>query len=217
MFARTCISVAFVKQNHSLGLAWAYASWQEHSSYGKVLFLRHFSPVPCWRPIHPLRHRTIPWRDTTGAFGGKKRAACVMQTRSALGSDFTKTPHFRKGLTNSAQNQRHLFAQFVGSSFPSSAWGGQHSGPPSTQSEGEQLPTSAPVWLVSHMFRYLAAELTKVTAAIFARLLRRHPHQFRPDQDVPWMAGAEHLRQSESISDPTGPTCRDSTSRKNDI
>ena len=77
MFARTCISAAFVKQNHSLGLAWAYACWQEHSSYGKVLFLRHFSPVPCWRPIHPLRHRTIPWRDTTGAFGAWKEARCM--------------------------------------------------------------------------------------------------------------------------------------------
>ena len=70
--------------------------------------------------------------------------------------------------------------------------------PPTTQS---QLPTSAPVWLVSHMFRYLPAELTKVTAAIFARLLWRQLHQFRRDQDVPWIAGAEHLRQSESISD----------------
>ena len=35
---------------------------------------------------------------------------------------------------NSSQNQRHLFAQFVGSSSSSSAWGGQHSGPPTTQS-----------------------------------------------------------------------------------
>ena len=42
-------------------------------------FLRRSLPVPCWRPIHPLRHGTIPWGDSTGAFGGKKKIGTVFK------------------------------------------------------------------------------------------------------------------------------------------
>ena len=75
-----------------------------------------------------------------------EEARCMCDAdRFSIGFRFHENTPLPQGI-KSSQNQRHLFAQFVGSNFASSpAWGGQHFGPPSTQSEGEQLPTSAPV------------------------------------------------------------------------